>query len=455
MKVFHFLVPELVPLENKGEEAIVKGIGDVVFPNGNYEIHLFDEVDSYYFKDGIHVYPVKWFISPWLNHEFGLGFSYRKIRDSFQSIVRNGMHFFFPRWVAYRDRSLLATMAYLKSLSKGGKVKEKYLGLDNLLSLDFIIAGHDGAMDERVCHVISEFLGIFKLKMGLFGVEFPLAFKSKAIVSEQYAVLKNADFFYCRTGASKRVVDENFPSIKSVVKPDPAFGMKPSSQVDVTAYLNKMNLHHVFDKDVIVCTTCETGPISRFCFEGASSPGERIELHRKFYAEIIEHVIDNYDVNILFLPHALGPGSALNDVYVASEVIKRIKNKESVFLLDDNISAKMLKGIIGKSQFLIAERIHSMIGAVGVSTPFMCLGSKTDRRIKGIIEEMVGASSSVYYMNQPSINDAIGCFDRLWAERQDQADRLSNTFRCMVEQHDEVSRNINFSFGITDEKNSN
>lgn len=77
-KIYNILIPELVPLENKGEEAIVRGIADVIFPEGNYELHLFDEIDEYKFKDGIHIYPVKWFISPWLNREFCLGFTKEK-----------------------------------------------------------------------------------------------------------------------------------------------------------------------------------------------------------------------------------------------------------------------------------------------------------------------------------------------------------------------------------------
>ena len=58
-KTYHIFVPEFVPLENKGEEAIVRGIADVLYPRGNCEIHLFDEVDTYRLQDGIHIYPVK------------------------------------------------------------------------------------------------------------------------------------------------------------------------------------------------------------------------------------------------------------------------------------------------------------------------------------------------------------------------------------------------------------
>lgn len=370
-KIYHILVPELVPLDNKGEEAIVRGIADIVFPNGNYELHLFDEVDEYRFQDGIHVYPVKWFMSPWLNREFGLGLTTEKIRDSFQSLVRNLLHKFTPNWVRIKDRALIKSMIETKNLNKTKSKSVSHPGLENILKLDYIIAGHDGAMDERVCHIIDEITQILNIPLGVFGVEFSQSFKSSVIVDVQQNVLKNSLFFYCRTDASKAVVDKYFPEILSEVRPDPAFGMKETNEEEVDLYLKNNGFIDLFSKPVIVCTTCETGPIARYCFQNESSPGARINAHRTFYATLIKHVINTEDVNILFLPHALGPGKALDDTIVARDVISRIDdNKNKVFLLQEDIPAKLLKGIISKADFLIAERIHSMIGAVGVNTPF-------------------------------------------------------------------------------------
>lgn len=451
LKVNHILVPELVPLENKGEEAIVRGIADVVFPAGNYELHLFDEVDNYRFEDGIHVYPVKWFMSPWLNREFGLGMTKEKLRDSLQSLIRNLLHKFVPNWVRKKDRALLNTMAEVSNLKKLPGKSDSHPGLENIVNLDYIIAGHDGAMDERVCHIITEVTKLLDIPLGVFGIEFPQVFKSDAIVDEQHKVLKDSLFFYCRTAASKAVVDKYFPKITSEVRPDPAFGMKPASIEDVDAYLESKKLLSFFDKPVIVCTTCETGPIARYCFTDETSPGGRLSAHRDYYASLLKHVLGTIDVNVLFLPHALGPGKALDDTIVAKDVIARVgENNGNLLLLNDDIPAKLLKGIIGKSDFLIAERIHSMIGAVGVNTPFLCLGSKTDRRIEGIIANMVGARKSICYMNEPSLSDAIKQFDDLWLNKSEEKSRLKEVSKEFAQAHKTAVNVIHDVFSIND-----
>lgn len=447
-QVSHFLVPELVPLENKGEEAIVRGIGDVIFPDQRYEIHLFDEVDEYYFKNGIHVYPVKWFMSPWLNREFCLGLSYEKLRDSFQSLVRNLLHKFYPKWVVKKDSGLIKTIFEINAIKEGRDVSSKYRGLENLLKVNYIVAGHDGAMDERVCHVIEEMKKIFNIPLGVFGIEFPQKFKSDYIVSEQYRVLKDAMFFYCRTDASKQVVDKYFPTIEAQVMPDPAFGMSPAELEEVDAYLDEKGLLELFDKETIVCTTCETGPISRYCFESISSPSGKLESHRDFYGKILESITSNLDVNILFLPHAIGPGKALDDRHVAREVISRVANNSKIYLLDDDISGVLLKGIIAKSDFLIAERIHSMIGAVGVNTPFLCLGSETDRRIHGILFKMVGAKDNIVYMNNPCLENAIEKFNNLWLNREAEKNRLHDVSDRFYRMHSEARERILREFSI-------
>jgi len=449
LKTYHILVPELVPLENKGEEAIVRGIADVIFPDGNYELHLFDEVGEYRFQNNIHVYPIKWFMSPWLNREFGLGFSYEKIRDSSQSLIRNLLHKIYPNWVRKKDNSLIGTMKELRKIVNSNEVSNLFLGLENLTKVNYIIAGHDGAMDERVCHIIEELNSIMHLPMGVFGIEFAQYFKSKAIVEEQNRVLQKSLFFYCRTKASKTVVNRYFPNINAKVSPDPAFGMIPSSEEEVDKYLEIKELLHLYEKPVIVCTTCETGPIARYCFEEEKTPGGRIDAHRTFYAELIKHIDKTYDVNILFLPHALGPGKALDDTLVAKDVISRVgETRNEVLLLNDDISAKLLKSIIGKSDFLIAERIHSMIGATGVNTPFLCLGSKTDRRIKGIIEDMVGAKENIFYLNNPLLSEAIKKFDIVWNNRNSESNRLKQIADKFSIEHKSVSNDIHEKFKI-------
>jgi hypothetical protein len=343
--------------------------------------------------------------------------------------------------VTKKEGNLIKTFSDLNSNNDKGKN-----GLLNLSRVDYIVGGHDGAMDERVCHVIDEFQNYKNVPFGVFGVEFPQKFKSDYIVSEQEKILKKAQFFYCRTQASLDVVKKYFPNINAEVKPDPAFGMIPEKGSVVDDYLKNNQMENLFEKPVVVCTTCETGPIARHCFQRSNSPDLKLSAHRVFFASLIDYVVEKYDVNVLFLPHALGPGKALDDTYVAEEIIKKTTNKNRLFLLKDDISAKLLKGIISKADFLIAERIHSMIGAVGVATPFMCLGSHTDRRIKGIISEMCEAKEAVFYLNDPSLEDCKLKFDSLWRSADFEKQRLSGVSSRFFSEHSKASKLINQAF---------
>ena len=80
---------------------------------------------------------------------------------------------------------------------------------------------------------------------------------------------------------------------------------------------------------------------------------------------------------------------------------------------------------------MISERIHAMIGAVGVATPFLCLGSKTDRRIKGILSELVGCGEQIVYMNDPDLNNTfIRCFNKAYSNRIEIASSRTDSWTC-------------------------
>jgi polysaccharide pyruvyl transferase WcaK-like protein len=421
------LVPEYVPLENKGEEAIVRGMGDVVCPDGDYEIHLFDLVENYEFRDGIHIYPLKWFMYEWHNSEFGLGWNYERLLASAQSIVRNLLHKVVPGWVCFKSRRLKQQMKLLRELNLQPVNKSTFVGIENLLKVDVIIAGHDGGLDERVAHFIDEFLAIFDIPLWVFGVEFSKQFKSRHIPKEIEKALFPARAILCRTEASRQSVLTHMPSLTPEVNPDPAFSMVPMERDQVILALEKYGMSSVFDKGAICVSTCETGPIARYCFTEFAEPSARLEAHRQFLADVLSYAAEEFDKEIVFLPHALGPGNALNDIMVASAVKDKMscKAKNKTHILDQDLSAKLLKGIIREADFMISERIHAMIGAIGVATPFLCLGSETDTRIKGILVEFAGCGDQVVYMNDPNLEATLQVLNRSYLNRDKISDSLA------------------------------
>ena len=76
---------------------------------------------SYEYRDGIHIYPLNWFMYEWHNSEFGLNWNYERLIASFQSVVRNSLHKLIPGWVSFKTLRLKQRMKRLQ------KLKEKWL----------------------------------------------------------------------------------------------------------------------------------------------------------------------------------------------------------------------------------------------------------------------------------------------------------------------------------------
>lgn len=447
----HIFCPEYVPLKNKGEEAIIRGVADVLFPEGNCDIHILDiEADEYTYHDGIHVYPSKWFISSWMNGEFGLGLSWEKTRGSAQSLLRNGLHKLWPSWVKIKCAPLNMTASQMKNLASGRPpVDEKERRLSQLLACDYIVAGHDGGLNERVCHII-DIMRDFGIPCGIFGLELSAPFKSRAIAEIHHDTLRHCHFFYCRTLATVQNIKSYFPEIQAELLPDPAFGMQPAQDDIIDNIINDEGLTSFFNKKVVMCTCCEPAPIARYCFENIKQPGAKLDAHRQLFAELIQYIVKNYNVNVLFLPHAMGPGKALDDRLIANDILKRANlPSERARLLTTECSARILKSFLKKAELLVAERIHSLIGATGVHTPFLCMGSNTDKRIHGIIINMLGMENEVYFLNRPSLTELKVKFNDIWERRAElkkhlidkatknktDLDEAANIMRKLIEDH--------------------
>lgn len=449
MKKYHVFIPEYVPLSNKGEEAIVRGIGDSLFPNGQCEIHLFDmEAMEYRFQDGIHVYPGSWFIPVWVTREFGLGTSYEKIRDSFCSLVRHGLNSVCPQWVKITPNPLRCSVSIMSRLTAGHPPRnEKEIRLQQLLGCDFIIAGHDGGLDEWVCHVIRMMRKNFKMEFGVYGVQLRRRFMSNAIMELHAAEFRHGHFFYCRDSVTAEGVKHNFPSVSPEVAPDPAFAMKPATNDIVEGLIRRECLLEFFQKPIVMCTCCEPAPIARYSFDQILNPEGKLRAHRELFASLMRHIAENYDVNILFLPHALGPGRALDDREVARDILRRsCLPLNRARLLETDYGARELKGLIGKGEFLIAERIHSIIGATGVATPFCILGSRKDVRVTGIVEEMLGLPEAIYYLHTPVAKELFDKFDFLWAHRVELKSKLTKKHAEFLSKLTDASKVIKSSF---------
>ncbi len=421
-RIHHIFVPEWVPLENKGEEAIIRGMGDVLFPEGNVEFHILDMLaKEYRFVEGLHVYPANWFYSRWRSLEFNPGPRFDQIVASLCSVLRNGFDRFLPWWVMIPQRPVRKTARQLRHLrhSSSEPSSARMRALKRILDCDFLLAGHDGALNEYDCHVINMMRG-FGMRFGVFGSSMKPNTSNPYVVRVFAAALQHAEFVFCRHDIATNWAKLNFPSLDVKTAPDPAFGMRPGSQDKIRSIIEREGLAEFFSQPVVMFTACEPASIARRCFRDLSSRSEKVQAHRAMLAHLAQHVVKNYPVNLLFLPHAIGPTRELDDRLVGLDILGRIDvPKGRARVLEAELSPRELKGLIREAEVLVAERAHSAIAAVGMEVPFMLMGpSHNDYRLSGIFREMLGLEDQICYLDQPSVESMAAFFDDIWERRE-------------------------------------
>ena len=417
----NILCPEYVPLENKGEEAIIRGTIDVIFGQQEEpcEYHMVDmNIDEYQYVNGLHMHPGKLFFSDWRSREFGLGLSFEQIYSSSCSLLRNFLNKFFPFWIRKPHKEATRLKRILSGEIKGPKKYQESIVL--LQKVNFIIAGHNGGLDEYVCHILNE-LHTIKIPYGIFGSSMKPNVTQKELLNVFQKSFENSLFNIARNPLGYKWAVKNFPHCEFELNPDPAFGMFPADDKEIDKIIKENGLSKLFEKDVIMVTTAEPAPISRHSFQGKVGVFQKIEAHRKFLADLLKNIHETTDSNIIFLPHTIGPNIQMDDRLISKDAIKRsgLESDERVFLLESDLTAKQLKGLISRAEFIVAERVHSIIGAIGVRTPFISLASDKDTRVQGIFREQMGLGELVYSLRNPSKKEVNKKFAELYNGREE------------------------------------
>jgi polysaccharide pyruvyl transferase WcaK-like protein len=441
----HILCPEYVPLENKGEEAIIRGTVDVIFGKQEdaCEYHMVDmNIDEYQYVNGLHMHPGKLFFSDWRSREFGLGLSFEQIYSSSCSLLRNFLNKFFPFWIRKPHKEATRLKRILSGEIKGPKKYQESIEL--LKKVNFIIAGHNGGLDEYVCHILNELQAV-KIPYGIFGSSMKPNVKQKERLKIFQKSFENSLFNIARNPLGYKWAIKNFPHCEFELNPDPAFGMFPIDPSEIDEIIQENDLSTLFEKEVIMFTTAEPAPITRHSFQGKIGIFQKTEAHRKFLAELLKNIHKTTDANIIFLPHTIGPNIQMDDRLISKDAIKRagLDSDERVFLLESDLSAKELKGLISRAEFIVAERVHSIIGAIGVRTPFMSLASDKDTRVQGILREQMDLGELVFSLKNPSNEEVNKKFAELYNDRERIVDKLETLNKRIDKELKPTGKKIN------------
>lgn len=399
---------ENVPLENKGEAAIVLGAADTIFPGETVELAVLGFVEHPVIIEGIHVFPIRWL--------FG------DLTDNLPQYSRKSYG------VNKRLRSLFKRFALLTGCYRGDRLFPNHVGKSDVSEVlrfvqdaDVLLLGHDGVFDIKTCEVLARVKRMGK-PVGVFGsgriFEKRPAWSTRLMFGR---AIQQADFWFTRDPATfdfMRGLDRDSQKVK--LAPDPAFGMMPALRKDAEDLLRSLELG---DGPVISVTVCENSITFVKSFLFCRSAEEKSEVHAGFLATILDALHSEVGGKIVFLPHTYELPHTRhqpwrNDVPVARKVASRMKTPGQMYrILDQDLSPRLLKSIIGCSDFMLGERTHSLIGSVDVCCPFVGFTNKSDTRTHGIIGEMCQCEDQLVDMDQMDEKAAVEVILRSYRQR--------------------------------------
>lgn len=443
LKKIQVFIPEVIPLENKGEEAILRGYEDQLFPGQEVHFHILAYNCSTPKTIGnLTIYPDKWFYPRWVFREVYLSLNPLDILNLLGFLFQ-GLRNRVPFLAGKAHSAIFLNEQLLKPSSIFAKIwKKRAKALKTLSQVNFIVAGHDNAMGIREAHLLLSFSKI-GLMFGIFGCGMNSKWANPTVANVYKSTFQKSKFLYFRDRETWQGIRETQGVVDAQLAPDPAFGMHPADDSQIEQFIKSEGLTDLFLKPVVAMTVVENAVIMK-SFKRFKNTHQKAKAHYRLIGKFIDHIVKHWGVNILFLPHCIGPTSRLDDRRVARNVLSHSNaDPNLVKILETSCNPRILKGLIKRSSLLIGERTHSLIGATSVGTPFICLGSSSDKRTREIIGNMCGAADLVYDLNDPSIESLIDFADDVWKKRKEielRVKKIGNSIRDNLEEAAQVAR---------------
>jgi polysaccharide pyruvyl transferase WcaK-like protein len=392
----HILVADYVPLANKGEEAIVCGIEDLLSRGRPIALGLFDNVPEVTQRGNITVFPREWLFRFEGNSSLsGRRRLWRQVRIALE--LRLGIS------------------GPLGHLTSAGPYRPLADFFDRA---QYVLVGHDGVFGVESCGIIhlakrhGKRVGILGASTGLAGGRFYKAWLYRRAMAE-------SDFCIFREGhscASMKSVSRQPAQL--LIGPDPAFAMQPAPAraareiLDRCESCRKARQHH---RPVVAVTALEKGRIFAGFRHDLPGPAKQ-QAHARYWAAILDALIAQHQAFVLFLPHSVEETG--NDVVAAQHVREQMRaGPDDAAILDQDCGARLLKSLIRECDFLVGERTHSLIAAVSVGTPFAALTNRQDTRTHGIIGDMCRCEGQMIDIDVTGEADASSKVSLLFEQR--------------------------------------
>jgi polysaccharide pyruvyl transferase WcaK-like protein len=426
--MLHILIADYVPIANRGEEAIVRGIEDTLSEGRPVALGVFGDVSEPTRRDNITIFPKDWVF----RFQGRAGLSGLK-RAGCQALIAMQLK--------------CGLYGPLRNLVPGNA--ERFRPLQDFFEkARYVFVGHDGVFGVESCGIIH-LAKTHGKRAGIYGASTGID-SGRCYKGRLYRrALDESDFCIFReeySAASMRQVCRD--PAKLVVGPDPAFAMRPVDPEQAQAALDRNECYRrarEAGRPVVAVTALETGRVYAG-FRPDLKGQEKQLAHACYLATILDALVREHRAFVLFLPHAVGRDG--NDLIAARHVIEQMAAGDNdVSILDGDCQARTVKGIIGQCDFLVGERTHSLIGSVAMATPFVALTNRQDTRTHGIIGRMCRCDEHIVDMDATEEKDVSQMVLERFAQRQVTRKQLQQVHRDLARKTEGVSRLIKWTRG--------
>lgn len=407
------LIAVYIPAFNKGELAILEGILESFQVLGKVDVSIFSfnrEIDRTRFPKSVRLIDVK--------RGLHMLKSFQGFQDFHKSNMINGLLAGFQHLI----------FGFLYSILKKNSFKLMRSRLwREYCNTDVIITSHD----QESCLFGPARLPLLPIYVTLLAktLHKPVViygngtYKFRRKIWERLAryVLDNVDLVTTR---EKETFDyfQKIATRKSHIflTADLAFLLRPINRKKALQILQEEGV--AFGKELLIGVTLTSGHLS-FGTRTKVGPLKKQEPIVAF-ANLIDQLVEDFEATIVFLPHGVGPGNIADDRLLAKKIYSLVRNKQNVFVITKEYSAKELKGIVGVLDLLIGGRVHSVISALSLGVPLIALARPGDTRTHGIVGGIVGHKQWIYEMKGPDLEGLFSKIETLISVRREVSEDL-------------------------------
>lgn len=372
-------IADFLPLANKGEEEIIRGIETLYTEKDSKDIEfrVFGNVQTTTQVGNVKVYP--------RDICYPLDAKYVGKRKVLRDI-----------WMAIKG--YLGYYPYKYNINS-------YPGLlEDIKSCDQVLIGHDGFFNLR-CSLFGLFLARNMIHYAILGAGFNRPGKKIAWIYDHVykKCFDSADYIILREQTAYNYVKHVSSNKKVLLLPDPAF-FCPNNQYNKQNILQLCQKYRIDKNHLnIGITICENSISFSTAFVNSSN---KVIEHREFIKNLLIAIYKETKCRFYFLPHCIEEGAG-NDLKIANDIVSRLKGAVDCEIITEDLPVLDIKNIISRMDIMIGERTHSIINSISTETPFVALTCSADFRTHDIVGDGCGLHKYVYNLDNPNLSDII------------------------------------------------